>query len=80
MMEAQAHQIFVTPVFNLNMKRLKTWETKSGHKIIQVLSGRSNVFLLKNEGKNILVDTSTKYMWYLLKRRLNHLNIIGLII
>jgi hypothetical protein len=26
------------------MKRLKTWKTKSGYKIIQILSDRSNVF------------------------------------
>jgi hydroxyacylglutathione hydrolase len=54
---------------------MKTWETKSGYKIIQILSGRSNVFLLTNGEKNILVDTSPGYMWKLLVKRLNKLNI-----
>jgi len=54
---------------------MKTWETKNAYRITQLLSGRSNVFLLTNGAKNILVDTSTKYMWHLLKKRLQQLNI-----
>ena len=38
-------------------KEMKTWVTNSGYKIIQVLSGRSNVFLITNDVINILIDT-----------------------
>ncbi len=54
---------------------MKSWETKSGIKIIQLLSGRSKVFLLSNSNKNIIIDTSTKYYWKKLDRRLKLLNI-----
>gem|GEM_PF-3837033 len=37
--------------------------TSGGYKIIQVLSGRSNVFLLNNRQSNILVDTGPGFMW-----------------
>lgn len=39
---------------------MKSWTTKSGYKIIRIVSGRSNVFLLSNGIINILIDTSTK--------------------
>jgi glyoxylase-like metal-dependent hydrolase (beta-lactamase superfamily II) len=42
--------------------RRKTWVTKSGYRVIQLLSGRSNVFLLTNERANILIDTGVKFM------------------
>jgi glyoxylase-like metal-dependent hydrolase (beta-lactamase superfamily II) len=54
---------------------MKSWVTKSGNKIIRVLAGRSNVFLLTNGEKNILIDTSTSYLWGKLQRRLGLLNI-----
>jgi hydroxyacylglutathione hydrolase len=54
---------------------LNKWETKSRYKIIQVLSGRSNVFLLTNGKQNILIDTSSQKHWNNLEKRLNHLNI-----
>ena len=54
---------------------MRTWETKSGYRIIQILSGRSNVFLLTDGKKNILIDTSTKYMCNLLEKRLKKLNV-----
>lgn len=54
---------------------MKIWETKSGYKIIQILSGRSNVFLLTNGEKNILIDTSPKFMWNSLEKRLKQLNV-----
>jgi hydroxyacylglutathione hydrolase len=54
---------------------MKTWKTSSGLNIIQILSGRSNVFLLTNGTKNILIDTSPKYMWKLLQKRLINLNV-----
>lgn len=36
------------------------YTTKSGYKLIQILSGRCNVFLLTDGNKNILIDTSSK--------------------
>lgn len=49
---------------------MKTWHTKSGYQIHQLLSGRSNVFLLKANYTNILIDTSSKRNWKKLDRRL----------
>ena len=54
---------------------MKIWETKNGYKIIRILSGRSNVFLLTNGEKNILIDTSPKFMWNKLEKRLTQLNV-----
>jgi hydroxyacylglutathione hydrolase len=54
---------------------MKSWKTKSGYKIIRVLSGRSNVFLLTNGVKNILIDTGPKFMKNTLEKRLTRLNI-----
>jgi len=57
------------------MTILKNWTTKSGYVITQILSGRSNVFLLSNGGKNILIDTSVSRLWNKLQKRLELLNI-----
>jgi hydroxyacylglutathione hydrolase len=46
------------------------WETKSGYRVIRILSGRSNVFLIKNREKNILIDTSPAYRWKKLEKAL----------
>lgn len=54
---------------------MRLWNTKNGYKIIQILGGRSNVFLLTNGEKNILVDTSPAFMWNILNHRLKKLNI-----
>lgn len=56
-------------------ERLKLWKTKSGYGIFRILSGRSNVFLLTNRTKNILIDTSTSHHWNKLLRRLNNLGV-----
>jgi len=53
----------------------KTWETKSGCRIIQLLSGRSNVLLVTNGEKNLLVDTSPAYRWNKLVKRLQALQV-----
>jgi glyoxylase-like metal-dependent hydrolase (beta-lactamase superfamily II) len=55
--------------------KMKQWSTRSGYKIIRVLAGRSNVFLLTNGQSNILVDTSPGFMWNLLQNRLAILKI-----
>jgi hydroxyacylglutathione hydrolase len=57
---------------------VRTWVTKTGYKIIRVLSGRSNVFLLTNGTRHILVDTSIKSNWNKLDQRLNDLQITSL--
>lgn len=54
---------------------MKTWITKSGCKIILILTGRSNVCLLTNGKKNILVDTSIGSNWNRLDKRLNDLTV-----
>jgi len=54
---------------------MKRWKTKSGYEIIQILSGRSNVFLLTNGEKNILIDTSVSRLWNRLQRALDKLSI-----
>jgi hydroxyacylglutathione hydrolase len=54
---------------------MKTWTTRSGYKIIQLLSGRSNVFLVTNGETTIMVDTSPRRQWGKLVRRLKKLNI-----
>jgi hydroxyacylglutathione hydrolase len=52
---------------------MKRWKTKSGYEIIQILSGRSNVFLLTNREKNILIDTSVSRKWNRLQWTLDKL-------
>jgi len=54
---------------------MRSWSTSSGYKIIQVLSGRSNVFLLTNGQSNIIVDTSPHFKWNILQKRLETLQI-----
>ena len=54
---------------------MKSWDTKSGYRIIRILSERSNVFLLTNGKQNILVDTSPKSKWAKLEKQLDKLKI-----
>jgi hydroxyacylglutathione hydrolase len=54
---------------------MRTWNTSSGYTINQILSGRSNVFLLTNGEKSILIDTSPKFKWNKLEKRLKQLNV-----
>jgi glyoxylase-like metal-dependent hydrolase (beta-lactamase superfamily II) len=54
---------------------MKTWHTSSGYTVTRVLSGRSNVFLLTDSFKNILIDTSPGFRWKALKKNLSNLNI-----
>lgn len=56
-------------------KTMRTWSTSDGNKIIRILSGRSNVFLLTNGHSNILIDTSAGFMWKTLEKRLDILGI-----
>ena len=59
----------------MQIKSLKTWKTKSGYRIIQILSGRSNVFLLTDGKTNILIDTSVSRLWNKLQKRLEKIKI-----
>ncbi|HEX2394833.1 MAG TPA: MBL fold metallo-hydrolase [Bacteroidales bacterium] len=54
---------------------MKIWNTRSGYDLIQVLAGRSNVFLLTDRQNNILIDTSIRLAWNKLDRRLKNLGI-----
>lgn len=54
---------------------MKTCTTQSGYTIEQILSGRSNVFLISNGKKRIIVDASIKRLRKKLFRRLEQLNI-----
>jgi hydroxyacylglutathione hydrolase len=54
---------------------MKKWLTKNTYSVCRILAGRSNVFLVTKDGKNILVDTSPAYRWNSLRRRLGRLKI-----
>jgi hydroxyacylglutathione hydrolase len=54
---------------------MKSWETKSGSRIIRILSGRSNAFLVLSNNINVLVDTGPGRLWHKLKRNLDDYNI-----
>jgi hydroxyacylglutathione hydrolase len=54
---------------------MKKWETKSGYKIIQLLSGRSNVFLITDGKNKLLVDTSVSRLWSKLQKQIDKLGI-----
>lgn len=49
---------------------MRCWTTKSNYTITQILSGRSNAFLLSKGEKCILIDTGTKAQWGKLSRRI----------
>lgn len=54
---------------------MKTWTTRNGYRITRVLSGRSNVFLLRAARYRVLVDTGPRFMR---GRLLNNLEGMGL--
>jgi hydroxyacylglutathione hydrolase len=54
---------------------MKKWKTKSGQQILQIISGRSNVFVLTNNKKNILIDTSVSRLWSKIQVQLDSLEI-----
>jgi hydroxyacylglutathione hydrolase len=51
---------------------MKKWKTKSGYEIFRIMSGRSNVFILTNGKKNILIDTSVSRLWSKLQKQLDN--------
>jgi hydroxyacylglutathione hydrolase len=54
---------------------MKKWDTQSGQIVIQVMNGRSNVFLIKSKNQNILVDTGVSGCRRKLHRRLKTLGV-----
>ena len=54
---------------------MRNWKTKTGCEIIQVLSGRSNAYLILKSGKAILVDTGKKASFVKLSKNINTLKI-----
>lgn len=54
---------------------MRIWITPGGYRIIRILSGRSNVFLLTNGEKNILIDTGSQFKWNKLEKRLKNLKV-----
>jgi hydroxyacylglutathione hydrolase len=54
---------------------MKIWKTKNGNKIIQVLSGRSNAYLILIDSIIILVDTGKSSALKTLSKNIESLNI-----
>lgn len=54
---------------------MKSWTTKSGQRIIQVLGGRSNCYLISYRCKHLLVDAGRKNQWHSLRIRLDRLGL-----
>jgi glyoxylase-like metal-dependent hydrolase (beta-lactamase superfamily II) len=54
---------------------MNEWTTKYGYKIIRVLSGRSNAYLVLNKNITILVDTGKKTAFRKLTEKLDTLNV-----
>lgn len=59
----------------MNAKGFNQWGTSDGATITQVLSARSNVFLISYNQKNILVDTGPRFMRRWLDKRLTALDV-----
>jgi glyoxylase-like metal-dependent hydrolase (beta-lactamase superfamily II) len=54
---------------------MKSWKTKNDHRVIQVLSGRSNVYLILKDSIVILVDTGLNSSFETLTNNLSSLNL-----
>ncbi len=54
---------------------MPSWTTRSGLKIVRVLGGRSNVFLVIGEKIRILIDTSPSGYWVALQKQLGILGV-----
>lgn len=54
---------------------MKTLVTKSGIRVIRILAGRSNVFLVVSGKTNIIIDTGISHSWKKLQRNLLRMNI-----
>ncbi len=54
---------------------MKTWQTKNGIRIYQVLKGRSNSYLIPTEKGNILVDTGKTSAYKRLRQNIDSINL-----
>ncbi len=54
---------------------MKIWITKNGNRIVQVLGGRNNVFLLLNGERKMLIDTGIRLFRKKLQRKLSQLGV-----
>lgn len=54
---------------------MKIYNTSGSFKVIRLLSGRSNVYLLTDGKKNLIVDTGISLSWPVLSHRLEKLNL-----
>lgn len=54
---------------------MKSWITKNGFRIFQVLNGRSNSYLISTENSNVLVDTGTQSAYNKLLSNIESLNL-----
>lgn len=52
---------------------MKSWTTSNGTEIIRILSGRSNVFVVRNQHFSLIADTSVRFDRRRLYRRILHL-------
>ena len=54
---------------------MKSWITKSGQKIYQILGGRCNCFLISYRYRHLLVDTGRENRWKDLSKKLYNLGV-----
>ncbi|MFH2011482.1 MAG: MBL fold metallo-hydrolase [Pseudomonadota bacterium] len=54
---------------------MKSWTTKNGQKIYQVLGRRCNSFLISYQNRHLLVDTGLKNKWKYLSKELDNLGV-----
>jgi glyoxylase-like metal-dependent hydrolase (beta-lactamase superfamily II) len=54
---------------------MKSWKTKNGYEVSQVLSGRSNSYFISTERLNILVDTGTESVYNKLMKNIGLLKL-----
>lgn len=52
---------------------MRSFSTQHGHQITRLMGGRSNVFLISNGERFLLVDTSWKHAWHGLREKLDRL-------
>lgn len=50
---------------------MKSWTTKEGTEIYRILHLPANVYLVRNEDRQVLVDTSAKFFYPALRKRLD---------
>ncbi len=53
------------------IKIMKSWTTKEGTEIYRILHVPANVYLVRNEDRKVLVDTSAKFFYPALRKRLD---------